>query len=117
MANQVWSLFLDSSTGLSFQQAPFLEWIRVNLSFIRHFFDDFAWADRFAIVLWWLWKWRCNRIFRFESIPLSVKTNCLDQFLNEVKNAISVQKSLFPTSIKHNTLVSWSPPRDRFVVS
>ena len=62
---------------------PFKEWISQNLSLRSRSGDD-AWKERFSICLWWIWKWRNEQVFNYESISMERKVVAIHAYNNEI---------------------------------
>lgn len=71
-----------------------------------------AWPPRFAIQLWWIWKWRNEAIFKGSDVPLGQKLVWLNRKEKEVAAAFAARRHL---NMQHNglaeALVSWIKPQ------
>ena len=69
----------------------------------------------FAIMVWWLWKWRCAFVFRHKQLDEMVKIQHLYRYLDQILVAFKIQQqSFFSTSGRTLKLISWKPPNDNW---
>ena len=57
-ANQFWRKMQGDAQVPGCLFSPFREWLMLNLSKNRWLGEEVDWKDKFAISLWWLWRWR-----------------------------------------------------------
>lgn len=72
-AAEVWLNMLPPSFSQKFFSLSIFEWLEWNL--VGHEMSVFHknWAERMATLCLWIWKWRNERIFRNNSIPIEIK--------------------------------------------
>lgn len=62
---------------MKFTQILLEQWVLANLKDGLYDLMDVGWEVKITTIVWWLWKWRNNRIFKKEEIPISIKWICL----------------------------------------
>ena len=107
-AQEVWHALDNieiSSTGHD-QGLP--EWLQHNLNGTH---DDPDWSPKFAMTLWYIWKWRCAKCFGSTRLPVDIG-EFLVRKLQEALHALQMETRV-PRSTRTNPiteLIRWEPP-------
>lgn len=62
-AEEVWNRVVPGITNSSWWDIPFTEWMSTNLRKGEPTGNIRNWAEAFAIVCWWIWRWRNDEVF------------------------------------------------------
>lgn len=59
---QLWRCFLQTDEMASFFNLDKASWLKNNLQSTALWEDNNKWSSTFALICWWLWKWRFSRV-------------------------------------------------------
>ncbi|XP_031116600.1 uncharacterized protein LOC116020256 [Ipomoea triloba] len=62
-AKEIWLAYASREQRSKWRHLDFRRWIINNVT--EHVAGEGTgeWSRRFAIIVWWLWRWRCDRVF------------------------------------------------------
>ena len=63
----------------------------LNLSKNRRSGEEVDWKDKFAICLWWLWRWRNNQIFGNKVVAIERKISLMHGYCKDVQSTFCIQ--------------------------
>ena len=90
-ASVVWLQQAKHETVRQAHHMAFQEWLRWNLNQTNVHGDGGEWKDQFAILLWWLWRWRNESIFNKREATLEAKVAMARHYSREVNSVLSYQ--------------------------
>ena len=64
---------MDDEKMQKYQHLSFKAWFVWHLGSHHLLHNTFFWRDRFALCIWWLWKWRNSRVFENVETVLFIK--------------------------------------------
>lgn len=77
LAREVWERLLPTDTFLRNFSSDFNQWLNYNIAGkVRGKYDK-GWATRFAIMTWWIWKWRNKAIFHNSVMAITQRVTWL----------------------------------------
>ncbi|WCJ23870.1 Polynucleotidyl transferase ribonuclease H-like superfamily protein [Euphorbia peplus] len=113
-AREVWDRLVPTDLQHGFYSLDLPHWIQINLK-SKACRQGFKWNIIFATVAWWLWKWRCCRVFhKEEDIPVN-RLIFLEQQVRGFKEAVRGSR-MIELRGRHDILISWIPPRDDWMM-
>lgn len=68
---------------------PFQYWLRENVAKRRTRGEPKEWNAKFAMVAWWLWRWRNDEIFNAKQVPVDQKVGWMATLFGEVEIAFN----------------------------
>ena len=90
--------------------SPFREWLVLNLSQNRRPGEEVDWKDKFSISLWWLWRWRNDRIFGHKVISIERKISLFHGYCKDVQSVFRIQDIALGSQMRVATFrVGWRP--------
>ncbi|XP_019199070.1 PREDICTED: uncharacterized protein LOC109192823 [Ipomoea nil] len=114
-AEEVWK----SISRLDYErmkEAPFQEWLEDGLSDKRKGREPASKSTLFSTTLWWIWKWRNERVFNGSSRPLQYKISWIKMQAKETTTAFD--RALGRVTADESSIwkmLSWSKPKEDFV--
>lgn len=87
-AMEIWATVL-SNHYVAYLSRPLLEWLDHGISFKKTGITPGSDSSLFAIVLWWIWKWRNEAIFNNKTVPLQTKVSWIMTQWAEISTAFS----------------------------
>ncbi|KAK3198861.1 hypothetical protein Dsin_022276 [Dipteronia sinensis] len=108
---KVWDSILKDVISSEFYAGGTVEWMRINLTNDRLVYGKIPCWLLFAIVIWFIWKWRCRLVFDPEFITPRLPHLIIIQFCLDWLGTISVANG------KQGSfrLISWIPPLEGWV--
>lgn len=95
-ASAVWRRLLPRYEINKLMNVPFQHWLNSNLNGkVKSGFGT-DWPDLFAIVLWWLWKWRNDKVFNNLEREAKIKSSWVLRYWNEIKKAFDCNEAGAP---------------------
>ncbi|XP_031099806.1 uncharacterized protein LOC116004005 [Ipomoea triloba] len=110
-ARAIWSAAYGPTLDAYLRQLGWREWLTANLLGDKRM--DFAkgWPERFSIRLWWIWKWRNDKVFNARSMPMDQKIRWIAAQESEIQTAFSKVGPPGSSAIRTTTIqVSWQKP-------
>ncbi|XP_020871723.1 uncharacterized protein LOC9299799 [Arabidopsis lyrata subsp. lyrata] len=106
----IWTRTVPLRKRQSFFASSLLEWLYANLGDETER-DGSKWSTKFAVSVWWGWKWRCGNVFGSNG-------RCRDRvrFLKDLAQEVDVAylnmagEAGQPPRVER--LICWKPPRD-----
>lgn len=87
------------------------EWLSANLSGNRQMGLDSSWPARFAIRMWWIWRWRNDAAFNDRRTAADQKCLWIVKKEVEINDAFTKQRVAGASAGRHTEgLVQWEPP-------
>ena len=112
-ASQIWTALAHDEVLNNGQVLDFKGWLIYNLTQVNSLEFQSKWGELFAIALWWIWKWRCNLVFRQESVSIGFRIQWLKTQFYHIDKAMQViDNALFPSSCYKTILIGWTPPNE-----
>lgn len=108
---QLWKSFLPPAMFRRLEFLGYDDWIRQN--FLLGGARDFPqnWDVKFAMVLWWIWKWRNEYIFSDRSKSLEEKVCWLDHYFKKVLEAFCKADDVVDRGRRVSVkMVGWEKP-------
>ena len=110
-AQDVWGVLAQMGMQSVDVDTDLPEWLQLNL---RGAHIDPSWPTKFAVALWYIWKWRCVKIFgSIEQLPMDIGDFLSRKFqetLRVLKKDIGPKHTSHTMSTPH--MVKWeAPPR------
>ena len=68
------------------------------------------WKELFAIIVWWIWRWRNNRVFGNDVPSMSDKIRIISRYSTEVISAMENLKMMRGLGSYYTTWIGWNPP-------
>lgn len=114
LASVIWHKLLPISFRTTFFSVNLHEWLSTNLCPRT---NSVKWNTVFGVTIWLIWKWRCAKVMRNESLSVERKVGIISAMVS------SVQSSVFPSSVESGVHevrriegnVSWKPPMNEFI--
>lgn len=90
---------------------PFSNWVDFNINKSNLVNEKERWNGRFAIIIWWLWKWRNNFVFNRKDRPYEEKIAWINRYGREVASA-PVKKSKVGGILYQSKIIklNWEKP-------
>ena len=112
MVQPIWEKMVGEEDYRGSQTLPFMDWLCRKLEGGRLQGRNSGWQERFALCLWWIWRWRNDLIL----CKKKTDTGCKIQFLREdnlqVDAAFSNQNILNGGRERVMTKwIGWAPPQ------
>ena len=114
-ATEVWQALEHEGMYCSAADLDFEVWLRQNLLGPH---EDSAWSTKFAITLWYIWKWRCARCFdKTERIPVD-KGKFLRYKFHDTTQAVATDQILAHVTRRDmdDHWIRWEPPAEGWMV-
>lgn len=93
----------------------FDEWFDENVK-MKGELNGYKWSETFAMILWWLWKWRNNFIFQGKDKQIS---NRIEWIRNQQREITEAFKETGPVQGIHNRyinkMIKWQVPEEGWV--
>jgi hypothetical protein len=107
----VWDSILKDVISSEFYSSDTMEWMRMNLTNDSLVYGNIPCWLLFAIVIWFIWKWRCRLVFDPEFVTPRLPHLIIIQFCLDWLGTISVANG------KQGSLlsISWIPPPEGWV--
>lgn len=110
-ARAIWRATADSIPTTHLDNLGWEDWLEANLQGDTRLGFEKGWPERFSIRIWWLWKWRNDKVLNGQSIPTAHKIRWISQKEAEITTAFSKANVLFPNASQWGDVhVSWSKP-------
>ncbi|XP_019174227.1 PREDICTED: uncharacterized protein LOC109169788 isoform X1 [Ipomoea nil] len=93
-AMEIWGVFLPRGACKNFFNMDFDSWLFMNISGRMKNHKEGDWSGLFALVVWWIWRWRCNLAFRNESWEKRDKIRWLQEQNKERLRAFARSKAV-----------------------
>ena len=108
-AQQIWSSLSEKGFCCVANGADFPNWLQLNLAGSHH---DSKWPTKFAISLWYLWKWRCSYCHNEPGKISTDTTEFLIHKFQEILQALDMGKSsVRPTRVEPvEQSIAWELP-------
>jgi len=108
-ARATWQALEKEGVSYTASDAEFQEWLKQNINGNHR---DPEWPEKFAIILWYIWKWRCAVCLdNVETVPEEQGEFLVAKF-REILNAMErdMHKLNEPLAESHEVWVHWEPP-------
>lgn len=118
-AREIWLAFATSERRRQWRQMDVKGWITNNITEDAAYDNTDNWPRRFTIIAWWLWKWRCERVFNDRDAELHRHIVWLKTYEEEVERAFSRCNARVITSRPSRIVrVRWNAsPEHRFTLN
>lgn len=86
-ARKIWNCFVPPKSFREFLSLRLQEWLLWNFSTKR--MRDFSewWSTQFAVICWWIWRWRNELVFNGEEFDVARKTDHINATIMEMIDA------------------------------
>lgn len=110
-ARGIWSAFLRPRVLHALDRLQWEAWFRANLTGDKSMGFNADWPQKFAICIWWIWKWRNEAVFNARTPTLSHKLLWITRQVLEVAAAFAKRKTPgLHAQSGADILVSWEKP-------
>ncbi|XP_031125131.1 uncharacterized protein LOC116027569 [Ipomoea triloba] len=107
----IWEADLGTQAVRGLQHLDWADWLKVQINGDRYMGIPITWPERFAIRLWWIWKWRSAKVFKQKSFLLSHKLAWLKRQEEVINSSFSRRAArVTPNSICVARSDSWTTP-------
>ena len=105
----------NTSRGAEATKMAFEEWLTHNLNSPIATSLNPGWNTAFPVIIWCLWRWRNNWVFREESTPHEAKVKMIKAKVDEITNTLSKDRANHNCKPKRTIMVCWKPPPERWL--
>lgn len=107
---EVWNVFVEEANWSCFFSQGLSSWMLTNLSKNYIHNRGISWPLLFGVIVWLLWKDRCNLVFNNRSnIPDSFALMAISAASQVANSLVQLDKPLKPPKAEH--LIRWWPPK------
>lgn len=103
-AAEIWEVFLPFGAKNSFFTLDFDCWLTLNVTGNMNRNTHDKWGETFALVAWWIWKWRCKKVFNEEDWDIKYKIGWLRQAIEETKRVFNKKRVIEHHKIERDDL-------------
>ncbi|XP_031096925.1 uncharacterized protein LOC116001176 [Ipomoea triloba] len=115
-AKAIWSAAYGPTLVAALGHLGWKEWLTTNLRGEKRMGFAEWWPERFSIRLWWLWKWRNDKVFNNRSLPFDQKLRWIKRQEDEIKSAfVKVGVQGLSANRSAASQVSWTKPTIGYV--
>ncbi|XP_031103194.1 uncharacterized protein LOC116006838 [Ipomoea triloba] len=86
-ANDIWVAFVPRRERTRWRQMSFKDWIGANITGNGIGYGDQEWPRLFMVIIWWLWRWRCDRVFTGREVMSHYKVAWIKETVEEIARA------------------------------
>lgn len=110
-AKAIWEMSLGQGSLTKLESLNWEDWLCANLAGNRQMGLDSTWPERFAIRIWWIWRWRKDAVFNGRTTEATQKCHWIHKQEMEINGAFS-KRRVMGTGARHLTeaCVKWKAP-------
>lgn len=97
-AKEVWEFFTTTANRRRWRNLNFRSWIMENISARNEEAEGENWPCKFAIIVWWIWRWRCDKVFIGRETPAHHKARWITEAQREIETAFARHNASMATS-------------------
>ncbi|XVF39991.1 hypothetical protein PTKIN_Ptkin01aG0077600 [Pterospermum kingtungense] len=112
----IWSHLLPPSEFQSQSTLDFEAWLQYNIKLTSLGELNWDWKVLFATTIWWIWRWRNDRVFNNVEYSLDFKISWIKAKAREVMVATSLDVRVPSDAQEYiSKLVGWLPPPNGWI--